>query len=457
MKFAVHAPPGPGRSAGVRALHRLADELLERGHGVERVPLEGGGDPAAVHVYPEIVTGNPAGASRVVRWALNTPGRLTGREMGEGPDDLVVTWHPLYRPGVPVLRVPLIERQLFYPKTRPGAGVLSWVYKGQPLEPDEMPGAREVTFEWPATRAELADELRAAEVLYSCDPFSSLNDEAVVCGTPVLFSRAATATLTGLGFERARGMAYHVGELPLATTEALLEGAARHDAAVAGAAGDVDRFVEMCASWWFPPPGARSAPEQLRPVVMVPATRDGLKPEVLPAIEAAGGRGIVTWLETDDAYYQAMRRWWRESIEHHRDLIIVEHDIEVGPDTLRRFASCANPWCAHSYQVYWGDIGDLYGGPWGFGCVRFRWQFMADYPDAIEQAGEVDLEAAGVAKHARYHWQVMDSTVTFWLKGGNVRARVCRHRPNVTHHHAYDRTGAYAPGVLHPDGSPIHP
>lgn len=188
---------------------------------------------------------------------------------------------------------------------------------------------------------------------------------------------------------------------------------------------------------------------------MVPAAPGGLHPSTCPAIVAGGGLPLVTWLPEEDAYYRALLGWWRRGVDEHVDLIIVEQDIEVGPHTLERFASCANPWCSHSYEVYWGDIARLYGGPWGFGCVRFRWQFMAEYPRAIEQAGEVDLAAAGVANHARYHWQVLDSVVTFWLKGGNVRARVCEHHPPVGHHHAYNREGAYAPGMAGKAGA--HP
>lgn len=49
----------------------------------KRADLDG-----AVVIYPEIVEGNPLGASRVVRWFLNKPGNFTGRT-GFGPNDLM--------------------------------------------------------------------------------------------------------------------------------------------------------------------------------------------------------------------------------------------------------------------------------------------------------------------------------------------------------------------------------
>lgn len=190
-----------------------------------------------------------------------------------------------------------------------------------------------------------------------------------------------------------------------------------------------------------------------RTLVVVPATPDGLHPTVLPALLRADAEVLVLPMLHEDSYFQAVRTLWPQCGAEHVDLCIVEHDIEVGPDTLERFYRCRNLWCAHSYEVYWGNIARLYGGAWGMGCVRYRWQLMARWPDAVEQAGEMDLEVLGVGHHPRYSWQVFDSTLSHWLKGALGGAmtpplKVCEHHPPVTHHHAYNREGAYAPGIL---------
>lgn len=189
--------------------------------------------------------------------------------------------------------------------------------------------------------------------------------------------------------------------------------------------------------------------------VVVPATPGGLKPEVLPALLATGATVEVFPMLEVDSYYRALIGWWAEAAHWQQDLCIVEHDIEVNANTLERFDHCQHEWCAHSYPVCWGDIATTYGGPWGLGCVRFRWQLCAALPDLITESGESERLDA-VSHHPRFSYQTLDATVTHWLKGPH-RRRVCQHRPGVTHHHEYAREGAYAPGVLDAHGQPLRP
>ena len=250
MKFYIHTFPHNG-SAGVRALYILAEAIERRGIEARTEllgrPLPGdAGD--AVHVYPETVSGNPARAERVVRWALNVPGLLTGVPMGEGPHDLIMAWDPHCWPDAPRLRVPTIEPDCFYPKTAPGLGTVLWVHKGSREVPDTLPGpVREITWQWPTTRGEVGDVLRAADLLYSCDPFSGLNDEAVVCGTPVLFSPMAGGSMP-VTVDR-HGMALSWDGLDQARAEAR-DGAERYDRLCEALSGDVDRFIELCGAKW---------------------------------------------------------------------------------------------------------------------------------------------------------------------------------------------------------------
>jgi hypothetical protein len=175
--------------------------------------------------------------------------------------------------------------------------------------------------------------------------------------------------------------------------------------------------------------------------VVIPATPDGLHPTTIPAILRSGWAAHVEPCNYTEAYFDLLSKLWAERI----DFAIVEHDIEVGPDTLDRFADCDHLWCAHSYEVYAGDVAAAYGGPFALGCARFRAELMERFPDAVEQAGKMDIHPV----HPRRSYAVMDSTLTHWLRGpygpdhGGVK--VHQHAPNVRHHHAYVRTGAFRP------------
>lgn len=188
--------------------------------------------------------------------------------------------------------------------------------------------------------------------------------------------------------------------------------------------------------------------------VVVPATPDGLHPRVVPAILGSGWAVQVEPMTYVEAYYDLLAKLWSECV----DFAIVEHDIEIGPEVLNRFAECDRLWCAHSYEVYAGDVATAYGGPFALGCVRFRSELMARFPDAVVKAGEMDIHPV----HPQRSYAVMDSTLTHWLRGpygpdhGGVK--VHQHAPNVAHHHTYVRTGAFRPIPQTPPtevGSPL--
>lgn len=258
--YIVHAPyPYSARSGGVRALYGLARGLLERGQTVaiaslgptpwptdpiDPIPMayEWGATARAdaIHVYPEIVQGNPAHAERVVRWMLGPKRYDSG--------DLEFVWSPELVRGAPRLAVDIIEADLFYPKTSPGHGVLWWGGKGSHLVVrDAIPeGAREITHEWPENRSALADALRGAELLISFDSFSAINTESTICGTPVFLHPASEALpqppmeLYGrLGFTRRHR------ETINAQRECLSAAAVHHDLVRHEIARDIDRFIEI--------------------------------------------------------------------------------------------------------------------------------------------------------------------------------------------------------------------
>jgi O-antigen biosynthesis protein len=239
MRFYVNTFPRSG-SAGVRALYKLVDELVARGVQAEAGPV-GMGPRDWINVYPEIVAGNPSGAQMVVRWVLAPP----RGPVEWGPDDLVMRWVGPTWPDGDRLLVDLIEPGLFYPKATPGVGTLVWVGKGNSGGTEWTGGV--ITLDHPADRLQLADWLRAADLVYSYDGFSMLNVEAAICGTPVLFDPSVTRYGETIFGEL--GWAYSPEELPEARRE--VRWAADHYQSVRETiAGDVDHLLELCGERW---------------------------------------------------------------------------------------------------------------------------------------------------------------------------------------------------------------
>jgi hypothetical protein len=201
-RFVIAAPDYTDIHGGVVAMHRLCDRLNRIGYEAFIEPL---GDATGitrngwltplwwrqnfegtVMVYPEIVTGNPLGAQWVVRWLLNRPAWFTGSEMDEDGDDLIVAFSPQIAPEKPVLNVPLFDPTVFFPKDVEGQGGLLWIGKGV-VPPDfDRSDLTLITNDWPTSRQAMADLLRNAEVLYSCDWLTTIIGESLMCGTRVV-------------------------------------------------------------------------------------------------------------------------------------------------------------------------------------------------------------------------------------------------------------------------------
>lgn len=212
--FLIVAPSFTHKSAGIRALYRLGCHLNTAGYSAAMTPMGRRIDdlpdwPVAVHdgpaedsivIYPEVVSGNPLKADKVVRWTLNTPG-LIGGDTFYSDEEMVFVCNPMQLATVSksvskpltsdrVLSVGLIDPAHIYPDpsaerttdcffTHKGAGIRAqW-----PL-PNEanLQSIEEVT----PTMASLGDVLRRTRTLYSYDHKSTILKEAVICGCRVL-------------------------------------------------------------------------------------------------------------------------------------------------------------------------------------------------------------------------------------------------------------------------------
>lgn len=161
-------------SGGVRALHVLRDELTKRGQNAWMFYEKH--DPNAIGIYPEIVSENPENYEKYARWLLNTadilPDPTWAWEKDMGVDDL--------------LTVNIIETELFKPTSNIRSGTAFWVGKGVKDERFIPTNSIEIHRGNYTSRHEVAELLRSITYLISFDPFTAMNLEALMCGTPVL-------------------------------------------------------------------------------------------------------------------------------------------------------------------------------------------------------------------------------------------------------------------------------
>lgn len=191
-------------SGGIRALHKLRDELLKRGQNAWMKYEKH--DPSAIGVYPEIVSDNPSGYEKIVRWLLNT---------ADLPDDPTWAWESGMG-DYPLLTVNIIELDLFKPRGSHRSGVAYWVGKGEKDEYFIPDRAEEISRDNYTSRESLAERLASLDYLISFDPFTAVNIEAVVSGTPVLVRgqhrKMTSEEIQGHGWTP-YGIAYSMSEL----------------------------------------------------------------------------------------------------------------------------------------------------------------------------------------------------------------------------------------------------
>lgn len=217
LDYLVYAPDFVSSSAGIRCLHRLADDLQAAGFSVALVGCQRGRPGSTVPIatlalgrratlngswiiYPETVPGNPFRAEKVIRWVLNRPGLLGGEKVYD-PRELVFLYSEVYRPYVNnqvagKLYIPTLDRTLFYPPLENMDRPLELYYVGKSKYVDghvDPERAFEITRESPA-RKELGKLFRSARMLHCFDNSTALIYEALLCGCPVTIIPDGTQT-----------------------------------------------------------------------------------------------------------------------------------------------------------------------------------------------------------------------------------------------------------------------
>jgi len=206
--YLVWTPPYNRRSGGCKVLHALAHYLNVHGAPVyittdvqnpewpincitNNKSISTLSSCGAIAVYPEIIFGNPYDCKTVVRWVLNTPGKLGG-PTAYPPEDLVYIFSRSYDVfgGLPdelVLHYPQVELNLFYDTNSTRAGICFYIGKGYDTQRiPETSNAVEITREWPEEQKDLASLFRTSELFISYDTVTSLHDNSRLCGCPTI-------------------------------------------------------------------------------------------------------------------------------------------------------------------------------------------------------------------------------------------------------------------------------
>ena len=171
----------------------LLDEATRERHAAEHRPF--------IAVYPEIISGNPLGATLSVRYMLNREGVLKGNALEAASNDLYVYHREEFidpaHPG-PLLTVPMIDVDLFSPEpAQPRTLALLYLNRVPPTAVDfsALPSDIVVlSMDTPLSLAALADTFRRTRVLYSYESSTTCR-LAIMCGCPVV-------ALTAPGLEK---------------------------------------------------------------------------------------------------------------------------------------------------------------------------------------------------------------------------------------------------------------
>jgi hypothetical protein len=136
------------------------------------------------------------------------------------------------------------------------------------------------------------------------------------------------------------------------------------------------------------------------------------------------------------AYSELLCRVWADG----KRFLVVEHDIEIGPTTVREATYCPHPWCVWPYNGPGWE-----SGPGGLlrtstGCVKFSGAMVRAEPDLMDVASKRasnPIEAGD--------WHRMDVCILDTLR---ERGYADPHwHGTVLHHHHYPLTAACACGA----------
>lgn len=224
MKFIIVAPPYHAKSAGIVVMHELCDSLNRLGHTaaiILAINSNGFTSPNeerffgprllrhaidtdnefhsfiadGVVIYPEIITGNPVGGRRVVRYLLNKEGAIGGNSMEASEDDFILSFSKSFHDRANAHLIKLSRQPIFntYDSKPTAERTLDLTYIGKGSNYDNcfvVKDTVEITRLWPQSREELATLFKNTRFFYTWDAISQTNLDALFCGAAPIFLTA---------------------------------------------------------------------------------------------------------------------------------------------------------------------------------------------------------------------------------------------------------------------------
>jgi hypothetical protein len=207
MNILIYAPSYHQGSGGTRVLHYLGYLLTLAGHNVKMTCLTLNKEwpnysiqsltNFDLRILSEVYPSTLPKEINTVRWVLYFPGKLSSNSPLVYPlHEMVVAYDTAYHKAtidasggrhIPIFYLPYLDMNGMddnIPRHNPGA---VWYGKGKNLtvKPKEIEGLPIITRTWPYPRENLIWFLKSTISIYSFDPNTAINEEAIMCGCNV--------------------------------------------------------------------------------------------------------------------------------------------------------------------------------------------------------------------------------------------------------------------------------
>ena len=148
--------------------------------------------------------------------------------------------------------------------------------------------------------------------------------------------------------------------------------------------------------------------------------------EAMDSIRAHAPQADLIDVTGDDlAYWREIRARWDGT----DDLVIVEHDIQIGPDTIGSLVSCDKPWCVFAYDIF--GVKRITNA---LGCTRFSAELQRAVPlELVEKRFEVCGNCDG-----KGCWWHIDAALADELENAGFASHV---HGDIPHLHDYAAPG----------------
>ena|SRR3990167_3942152 len=217
--YLLRVPPMDPVSGGIRVVYGLYGWLLAKG---QIAFLNTQIDVPSIGIYPEIYHGNDMGSQKVIRYILQTPGRMgTSDEFGtfqRGPEafdpkDEIYVFSKVYDqwnvPDDHILFLPIIDLHTFRDQGKKRIKTAFYCARGANLGKHPK-DAIEITRQFATDQQALADLLNECQTLYVYDHITAMLEIARLCGckieywgeTPLEVLKKYEPGMNGLGYKK---------------------------------------------------------------------------------------------------------------------------------------------------------------------------------------------------------------------------------------------------------------